>query len=87
MTEAVGPDRVGIRLSPYSSFQGMKMKTTQEIKDTFSYFAEQLKQRHPELAYIHAVESRIAGNATVDVDEAETLDFLVSPLHTVFYEH
>ncbi|GAA5871333.1 hypothetical protein JCM3774_000913 [Rhodotorula dairenensis] len=76
VTEAVGPDRVGIRLSPYSSFQGMKMKTTQEIKETFSYFVEQLRQRHPELAYIHAVESRIAGNTTVDVDEAENLDFL-----------
>ena len=82
VTDAVGADRVGIRLSPYSSFQGMKMKTTQEIKDTFSYFVEQLRQRHPEMAYVHAVESRSAGNATVDVDDAETLDFLVS--YTVF---
>ena len=77
VTDAVGADRVGIRLSPYSSFQGMKMKTTQEIKETFSYLVEQLRQRHPEMAYVHAVESRIAGNATVDVDDAETLDFLV----------
>ncbi|KWU44494.1 NADH:flavin oxidoreductase/NADH oxidase [Rhodotorula sp. JG-1b] len=76
VTDAVGADRVGIRLSPYSSFQGMKMKTTQGIKETFSYFVEQLRQRHPEMAYVHAVESRIAGNATVDVDDAETLDFL-----------
>lgn len=78
VTDAVGADRVGIRLSPYSSFQGMKMKTTEEIKETFSYFVKELRDRHPEMGYVHAVESRIAGNTTVDTDQAETLDFMVS---------
>ncbi|POY70078.1 hypothetical protein BMF94_6914 [Rhodotorula taiwanensis] len=76
VTDAVGADRVGIRLSPYSSFQGMKMKTTEEIKETFSYFVKELRDRHPEMGYVHAVESRIAGNTTVDTDQAETLDFM-----------
>ncbi|BGP56253.1 hypothetical protein JCM8202v2_003867 [Rhodotorula sphaerocarpa] len=74
--DAIGADRVGIRLSPYSSFQDMKMKSIEEIKETFSYFVKELRDRHPEMAYIHCVESRIAGNTTVDADQAETLDFL-----------
>lgn len=56
----------------------MKMKSIEEIKETFSYFVKELRDRHPEMAYIHCVESRIAGNTTVDADQAETLDFLVS---------
>ncbi|GJN91149.1 hypothetical protein Rhopal_004167-T1 [Rhodotorula paludigena] len=75
VTGAVGADRVGIRLSPWSTFQGMKMPTD-DVKETFSYFVRQLVERHPDLAYIHAVESRVAGNATIDASEQETLDFL-----------
>lgn len=49
-----------------------------DIKETHTYFTTELKSRFPDLAYLHAVESRIAGNVTVDADESETLDFLVS---------
>lgn len=67
---AVGAERTGIRLSPYSEFQGMKMA---DPKPQFSYFAEELKKL--ELAYLHVVESRIAGNA--DVESTEKIDFLI----------
>jgi len=77
----VGPDRVGIRLSPYSTFQGMKMPL-KDIHETFGYFVKEIASRHSDLAYLHVVESRIAGNADVPEDKAETLDFLVStPSH------
>ncbi|GAA5923995.1 hypothetical protein JCM3775_005568 [Rhodotorula graminis] len=75
VTDAVGAERVGIRLSPYSTFQGMKMPL-KDIHETFSYLVKQIAERHSDLAYIHAVESRIAGNADVPEDKAETLDFL-----------
>ncbi|SCV69907.1 BQ2448_1301 [Microbotryum intermedium] len=76
VTKAVGADRTGIRLSPYTTFQGMKMPEHQDIIDTYTYYVKQIKENHPELAYVHAVESRIAGNVTEEADERETLDFL-----------
>jgi NADPH2 dehydrogenase len=70
VVEAVGAERTGIRLSPFSPFQGMKMK---DPKPQFSYYVQELKKL--KLAYIHVVESRISGNA--DVEETEKIDFLV----------
>ncbi|KAK0107502.1 Chanoclavine-I aldehyde reductase fgaOx3 [Cadophora gregata f. sp. sojae] len=70
VVEAVGADRTGIRLSPFSTFQGMKMK---DPKPQFSYLAQELKKL--KLAYIHVVESRISGNA--DVETTEKIDFLL----------
>ncbi|GAA5929100.1 alkene reductase [Sporobolomyces koalae] len=76
VVEAIGAKKTGIRLSPYSTFQGMKMDKIKDIHETFSYFTTQIRDRHPEFAYIHAVESRIGGNADVPAAEEENLDFL-----------
>lgn len=57
---AVGAERTGIRLSPFSSFQGMLMH---DPIPQFSHLVEGLKELS--LAYIHLVESRIEGNADV----------------------
>jgi NADPH2 dehydrogenase len=70
---AVGAERTGLRLSPFSPFQGMRM---QDPVPQFSYYAGELKKLN--LAYLHVVESRIAGNA--DVEATEKIDFLVLPL-------
>jgi NADPH2 dehydrogenase len=70
ISAAIGSDRVGIRLSPYSSFQGMRMA---DPIPQFTYIVEQLKQS--KLAYLHVVESRIAGNA--DVENSGQLDFIL----------
>jgi NADPH2 dehydrogenase len=70
VVEAVGAERTGIRLSPFSDFQGMKMA---DPRPQFSYFAQELKKL--ELAYIHVVESRISGNA--DVEQSDKVNFLV----------
>jgi len=70
VVEAVGAERTGIRMSPFSKFQGMKMA---DPKPQFSYFVGELKKL--KLAYIHVVESRIAGNT--DVEQTEKVDFLV----------
>jgi NADPH2 dehydrogenase len=56
VSDAIGGDRTATRLSPYSTFQGMRMK---DPRGQFSYLAEQLKQFG--LAYPHIVQPRISG--------------------------
>ncbi|KAL1800781.1 hypothetical protein ACET3X_001123 [Alternaria dauci] len=70
VTEAVGADKTGIRLSPFSEFQGMKMK------DPLPQFTDIMKKLDAfNLAYLHLVEARVAGNA--DVEGANSLDPLL----------
>ncbi|KAL8792402.1 MAG: hypothetical protein Q9195_005016 [Heterodermia aff. obscurata] len=69
VVDAVGAERTGIRLSPFSTFMGMKMA---DPKEQFSYFVGELKKL--KLSYLHLVESRVAGY--LDVEASETLDFL-----------
>ncbi|KAL9948281.1 hypothetical protein D7B24_003227 [Verticillium nonalfalfae] len=68
--DAVGPERTGIRFSPWSTFNAMKMK------NPIPQFTDIIKKLNPlKLAYIHLVESRIAGN--LDVEAADSLAFAV----------
>lgn len=92
VVDAVGPDRVGIRISPWSTFQGkafelvsmlvvltshgpVDMKMT-DPRPTFAYLATALRDKHPKLAYLHAVESRVAGFADQTSNPDENNDFL-----------
>ncbi|KAK1811410.1 hypothetical protein LTR12_014219 [Friedmanniomyces endolithicus] len=61
VVSAVGADKTGIRLSPWSTFQGMQME---DPIPTFSHLLRSLKEM--KLAYVHLVESRISGNADVE---------------------
>jgi 2,4-dienoyl-CoA reductase-like NADH-dependent reductase (Old Yellow Enzyme family) len=54
---AIGSDRVGFRLSPWSPFQGMLMP---DPIPTFSYITAQLKEL--QLGYLHFIESRVNNN-------------------------
>ncbi|KAL4910549.1 hypothetical protein BDW74DRAFT_172020 [Aspergillus multicolor] len=68
VVEAVGADRVGYRLSPFSHFQGMKME------DPVPQFSDLLRKlRGLGLAYVHLVEPRISGAG--DAESSDTLDF------------
>ena len=67
---AVGSERVGIRLSPFSPFAGMKMA---DPVPQFSHLIEGLKEL--KLVYLHLVESRVSGNA--DVETTEKVDPLM----------
>lgn len=64
---AIGPERTGFRVSPYSPFQGMKMD---DPVPQFTYLAKNLKKLN--LAYLHIVESRISG--ATDVQSTEQVD-------------
>ncbi|KAF7188992.1 NADP-dependent oxidoreductase lnbE [Pseudocercospora fuligena] len=56
--EAVGPSRVGFRISPWSTYGGMGMNK----EDTISQFKDLLTRlKELGIAYVYLVESRIAG--------------------------
>jgi len=73
VSDAVGEDRVGFRISPWNPWQGMGMK---DPKPTFAYFVSQAKERFPDLAYLHATEGRVAGIEDRDDDDMASNDFL-----------
>ncbi|KAK1997143.1 NADH:flavin oxidoreductase/NADH oxidase [Colletotrichum falcatum] len=70
LADAVGPDRVGFRISPWSNFQGMRMG---DPVPQFSFLAQKLKELG--LAYLHVVESRV--NNWQDVEKVEGIDFIL----------
>lgn len=68
VANAIGPQRVGLRLSPWSTFQGMRME------DPIPQFVDVItKARRSNIAYLHLVESRISG--ANDYSGHEQLDF------------
>jgi len=71
VVDAVGADKTGIRLSPFSEFQGMHMK---EPVPQFSDVVKKLNAFG--LAYIHFTESRVSGNA--DIETFEILDPIIA---------
>jgi NADPH2 dehydrogenase len=68
VVDAIGPQRVGLRLSPWSAFQGMKMENPIPQFSNIINKASQLN-----LAYLHLIESRISGSE--DYESNERLDF------------
>ncbi|KIY72081.1 NADH:flavin oxidoreductase/NADH oxidase [Cylindrobasidium torrendii FP15055 ss-10] len=71
--DRVGQDKVGVRLSPWSTFQDMGMD---DPKPTFAYVAEQLRRSYPDFAYLHVVEPRIDGATDSKSGDGESNDFL-----------
>ncbi|KAK1752191.1 hypothetical protein QBC47DRAFT_389971 [Echria macrotheca] len=69
---AVGAERTAIRLSPWTTFQGMRMA------DPVPQFSDVIRKigRH-RLAYVHVVRSGIYGNRTIVQDKEDSLDFVV----------
>lgn len=70
VVDAIGPERTGLRLSPYSTFQGMRM---QDPVPQFTYLIHELEKL--QLSFLDLVESRVAGNA--DVETTEKIDFAI----------
>ena len=62
--EAIGPARVGIRLSPFSQLFDMPAYT--EAADTYLYLASELSRR--DLAYVHLVDQLPAGDRVIGID-------------------
>jgi len=73
---AVGAERTGIRISPFSTFQGMKMKSD-ALVEQFSYYTRELKKFN--LAYLHIILPRVWWREEgPDLEEStESVNFLV----------
>ncbi|KAI0000243.1 NADH:flavin oxidoreductase/NADH oxidase [Xylariaceae sp. FL0662B] len=72
VVEAIGADRTGIRLSPFSSYNKMLMENPYP---QFEYLVTQLKPLR--LAYLHLIEPRIAGNDDSDCGAGHSVGFLI----------
>ncbi|EIN03581.1 FMN-linked oxidoreductase [Punctularia strigosozonata HHB-11173 SS5] len=77
VSKAIGAEKVGFRVSPWSPFQDMRMP---DPIPQFSHLVSALRSAHPNLAYLHVVEPRISGSndkdpSTYDPTE-ESNDFL-----------
>lgn len=71
VTEAIGAERVGVRLSPWQRYQGMRMA------DPIPQFTHVVKKLGAlNLAYLHLIEARVNGN--VDSDDREPPDFAIN---------
>ncbi|KAI8343901.1 hypothetical protein BC941DRAFT_364928 [Chlamydoabsidia padenii] len=77
VVNAVGANKTSIRFSPWSGFQDMEDATPVE---TWSYLTEQIQTNHPDLAYLHFVESREGGHSDEELKEHESLD----PFRTIW---
>ncbi|KAI8344281.1 hypothetical protein BC941DRAFT_408218 [Chlamydoabsidia padenii] len=77
LVDAIGANKVALRFSPWSGFQDMEDDTPVE---TWSYITRQIQTNHPDLAYLHFVESREGGHSDVELQEHESLD----PFRTIW---
>ncbi|KAL4897834.1 NADPH dehydrogenase [Aspergillus ambiguus] len=57
----IGPQRTGYRISPWSPFQGMRMK---DLQPQFTHIVQELGRLG--LAYVHVVQPRISGATTIE---------------------
>ncbi|KAL5505001.1 hypothetical protein ACEPAH_7664 [Sanghuangporus vaninii] len=75
VVSVVGEERTGFRLSPFSTFQDMRMD---HPYPTFAALTARVREAYPRLAYLHVVEPRIAGAVDRVALEGESNDFLRS---------
>jgi N-ethylmaleimide reductase len=68
VVDAIGSDKVGLRLSPVNPFNDMKDSNPQAL---FNYVTEQLNQFN--LAYLHVVEGGIHGGGVADPFDFEAM--------------
>ncbi|OJI91293.1 hypothetical protein ABZX51_004158 [Aspergillus tubingensis] len=70
VADAIGAERVGFRVSPWNTWQSMKMV---DPVPQFAYFVERLQQL--KLAYLHVIESRVINN--IDCEKEGSIKFLL----------
>ncbi|KAM5343678.1 hypothetical protein ACJ41O_012215 [Fusarium nematophilum] len=71
--EAVGPERTGIRFSPWSVYNDMRMD------DPIAQFTDVIQRLKPlGLAYLHLIESRISGATDVKSSDTDKLTFAIN---------
>ncbi|GBE84784.1 Probable inactive dehydrogenase [Sparassis crispa] len=72
VTAKIGAKKTGLRLSPWSEIQDMRME---DPVPTFTYVVSRIAELYPDLAYIHFVEPWVSGTTDRTVREGETNDY------------
>ncbi|TFK50418.1 FMN-linked oxidoreductase [Heliocybe sulcata] len=74
VVRAVGTEeRVGMRLSPWETFQGMRMA---DPIPTYTHLVSSIRSAYPSFAYLHVVEPRVAGIFDREAAPGESNDFI-----------
>ncbi|KAJ7696765.1 hypothetical protein B0H17DRAFT_929054 [Mycena rosella] len=73
VVKAVGQKKTGLRISPWGTYNDMYFA---DPKPTYSHLVTQLRDRFPELAYLHVVEPRVDGAETVEIKDGYSNDFI-----------
>ncbi|KAJ6601081.1 hypothetical protein DFH09DRAFT_1069765 [Mycena vulgaris] len=67
VVKAVGQKKTAIRVSPWGTYLDMHFD---DPKPTYAHLVTQLRDRYPELAYLHIVEPRADGNGSAETIRA-----------------
>ncbi|KAF5008480.1 hypothetical protein FDECE_5239 [Fusarium decemcellulare] len=70
VSAAIGPERTAVRLSPFSTYQGMRME---DPVPQFTHLITELSSIG--LSYLHLIEPRVVGSVDRAVHDLESLDF------------
>ncbi|KAI0742950.1 NADH:flavin oxidoreductase/NADH oxidase [Daedaleopsis nitida] len=71
--QAVGEQKTAIRISPWSTFQDMRMV---DPIPTFTYLVSRLATAHPNLGFLHVVEPGLAGGSDIEPQPGESNEFI-----------
>ncbi|KAJ7610084.1 hypothetical protein FB45DRAFT_844679 [Roridomyces roridus] len=74
VVNAVGEKKTAFRISPWGTVQDMHF--AEGPKPTYRHLVTELRDRYPDLAYLHVVEPRVDGSATVEIKEGQSNDFI-----------
>ncbi|KAI0780587.1 NADH:flavin oxidoreductase/NADH oxidase [Trametes elegans] len=72
VSNAIGIKKTGLRISPWSLFQGMRME---DPIPTFSHLITRLREQFPGFAYLHVVEPGILGPFDAEHRKGDSNDF------------
>ncbi|KAJ7239766.1 putative NADPH2 dehydrogenase chain OYE2 [Mycena haematopus] len=75
VAKAVGQKKTALRVSPWGTVQDMQF-VDGDPRPTYTSLVTQLRDRFPDLAYLHVVEPRVDGSETVDIKDGYSNDFI-----------
>ncbi|KAJ6495318.1 NADH:flavin oxidoreductase/NADH oxidase [Mycena sanguinolenta] len=75
VVKTVGQKKTAVRISPWGTYNDMYFE---HPKPTYTYFVTQLRDRYPELAYLHVAEPRADGLETTAIAAAEEKGDLIA---------
>ncbi|KAJ7608783.1 hypothetical protein FB45DRAFT_1067263 [Roridomyces roridus] len=76
VVKVIGQEKTGFRISPWGTYNDMHFTDPKDPQATFTYLVTELRERFPELAYLHVVEPRADGPETVELKAGRSNDFI-----------